>query len=141
MILPKLAGFYVPWSVALAASSAEPLQIGVPLTIELGGLSVPVVQSVLAIAGVLLARPLAPRRDGERRWLQQFSVTLIMTIAALAWVTESSPGVLFTFIVSIGLGFSGYALIETVGQQIEDLGKRLLASMTAAIQSFGGKPR
>ena len=139
--MPNLAGFYVPWSVALAASSAEPLPIGQALTLDLGDLQVPMVQATLAVAGVLLARPLAPRGENEQRLLQQISVTLIMMIVAVAWVTEGRPGVLFAFVVSIGLGFSGYALIAAIGQQIEDLFKRLLASMAAAITSFGAKPK
>lgn len=135
-----LASFYVPWTAALAASAAEPVAVA-PLVLPLGDVQVPVVQAVLAVAGVLLARPLAPRSAGERGWLRQISVTLIMAIVALAWVTESRPGVLFTFVVSIGLGFSGYALIAAIGDQVEGLGKRALRSMSAAIESFGRKPQ
>lgn len=132
-----LASFYVPWSAALAASTAEPIAVGAPLLIAVGDVQLPVVQAALAIAGVLLARPLAPRSAAEQGWLRQISVTLIMAIVAVAWVIESRPGVLFTFVVAIGLGFSGHALIASIGQQIEGVAKRALRSMTAALNSFG----
>jgi hypothetical protein len=137
---PHLASFYVPWSAALAASTVEPVKIGETF-VQVAGVSLPVVQTVLAIAGVLLARPLAPRRSGERGVLRQISVTLIMAIVAVAWAAQFVPGILFTFVVSIGLGFSGYALIETAGQQIQQLGKSVLASATAALETLGGKPK
>jgi hypothetical protein len=140
MTLHHLAGFYVPWSAALAASASEPVKVSAPV-LQIAGLDLPLVQVVLAIAGVLLARPLAPRRKQERGWLQQLSVTAIMTIVAVAWAVEERPGALFTFVVAIGLGFSGYALIQTAGEQVEAMGRRVLASITAAIDSFGGKPK
>jgi hypothetical protein len=135
-----LAGFYVPWSAALAASAAAPAAVQ-GAVVHVGGIDVPIVQSVLAAAGVLLARPLAPRRAPVLGVLQQISVTLIMIIVAVAGVLQETPGVLFTFVVSIGLGFSGYALIETAGQQVGAVAKAALASMLAALENIGGKTK
>ena len=134
-----LSSFYLPWSAALAASTAEPVTIGA-LTIEAGGFTIPIVQVVLAIAGVLLARPLARKKEAALPLSHFLIVTIAMLVVAVAWVTESHPGVLFTFVVSIGLGFSGYSLIETAGSGVEDLIKRVIAQ-AADLLSFKGSPK
>lgn len=104
------------------------------------GLDLPLIQSVLAIAGVLIARPLARKKEAALPLSHFLAVTLAMLILALAWVSESKPGVLFTFVVSIGLGFSGYALIEVAGKEIEAFVRRVLAQAVDAIK-FGGKAK
>lgn len=139
MTLHNLGGFYVPWSAALAAASAEPVVIG-PTVLRFEGMEVPLVQAVLAIAGVLLARPLARKREAALPVSHFLVVTAVMLIVALAWVVEAQPGVLFTFVVAIGLGFSGYSLIETAGEQMGDFVKRIVAQAADAV-SFKGKPK
>ena len=136
-----LSHFYAPWSAALAAASVEPAVAPAVFTIRFEGLELPALQLALAIAGVLMARPLAPRRTQEKGALRQILVTAIMLVLAVAWVAESKPGVLFTFVVSIGLGFSGYALIELAGKEIENVIKRLFASVSDAIGTIGGKQK
>lgn len=140
MSVHSLPGFYVPWSAALAASTAEPVTIGA-WVVRMYGVDVPVVQLVLAIAGVLMARPLARKKEAALPLTQFFLVTAIMLVIAVAWVLESPTGVLFTFVVAIGLGFSGYSLIETAGDQIAESIKRIITSATDALPSFKGKPK
>jgi len=125
-----LASFYLPWSVALATSTAEPATA--PLVWHAAGLELPVVQLALAISGVLLGRPLAPKRAGEKGLWRFTVVTIVMLIAACAWTIESKPGLLFTFVVSIGLGFTGYAAVETAGEEA-------LAWLRGRFQSGSGK--
>lgn len=138
--MTHLSSFYLPWAAALAASAAsDPSGTIGGTVLSFEGIDLPVVQAALAIAGVLMARPLAPRRQQERGWLRQILVTAIMLIIALAWVAQSQPGVLFTFAVAIGLGFSGYALIDLAGKEIENFVKRLFASVTEAIGGIGGR--
>lgn len=139
MSLQHLSGFYVPWSAALAASTAEPMVIG-PTVLQFEGMQVPVVQAVLAIAGVLMARPLARKKEAKLPLSHFLIVTTVMLIVALAYVVEAQPGVLFTFVVSIGLGFSGYSLIETAGEQVADFVKRVVSQAADAV-SFKGKPK
>lgn len=137
-----LTHFYVPWLTALAASALqEPAMPVAPLMISFDGLDVPVLQLVLAVAGVLMARPLAPRRDPPLGFVRSLLVTAIMVIAAVVWVADARPGVLFTFVVAIGLGFSGYSLIELAGREIEAFIKRIFAAATAAIDSITGKSK
>lgn len=134
MTLHDLPSFYLPWAAAaIAASTEAPIDTAHILHFE--GLELPVLQMGLAIAGVLMARPLAPRRAAESGWVKHGLVTVIMLLIALAWVTESHPGLLYTFVVSIGLGFSGYALIELAGTQIETFIKRIFSSAAAGLGS------
>lgn len=136
-----LSSFYGPWLLALAASSAgESGRLPRDLVVNIHGVDVPIVQLALAAAGVLMARPLAPRREQERGLLRQVLVTVIMMIVAASWALESRPGILFTFVVSIGLGFSGYALIELAGREIETVIKRIFAHVADTITSIGGGP-
>jgi len=138
--LPHLSDFYVPWSAALAVSTAEPVTIGAWM-VRMYGVDVPIVQLVLAIAGVLMARPLARKKEAALPLSQFLLVTAIMLVIACAWVLEAPTGVLFTFVVAIGLGFSGYSLIEAAGDQITDSIKRIVTSATDALPSFKGKPK
>lgn len=138
--MQQLSGFYLPWTAALTAAAAEgPATPGLVLRFE--GLELPVLQLALAVAGVLMARPLAPRRETERGWLRQLCVTAIMLIVAIAWVGEAQPGVLFTFVVSIGLGFSGYALVELAGREIENVIKRIFAQAAEMVGRMGPRDR
>lgn len=137
MSLQHLSTFYVPWAAALAASAAEPVPV-TPWVLHFGGLDLPVLQLGLAIAGVLLARPLARKREAELGWPSFLVVTAIMLIVAVAWVATSPANVLFTFVVAIGLGFSGYSLIETAGEQVQDFVKRAIGQVTDALK-IGGK--
>ena len=140
MTSAQFADFYVPWSGAMIVSAtSEPVLVSAPVVFAFGGLQLPLIQLVLAVAGVLLARPLAPRREGERGLLRQILVTVIMLVAAAAWVIESQPDMLFTFVVAIGLGYSGYALIELVGNELQATVKRLFATISDRITSFGSK--
>lgn len=136
-----LSGFYLPWLAAAAAAAQEPALTGPALILDVGGLQIPALQLVLAAAGVLMARPLAPRRDPPLGWIKSVLVTVIMLIAAMVWVADARPGVLFTFVVAIGLGFSGYALIELAGREIENFIKRIFTAATAALDSITRKPK
>lgn len=141
MIVPlsihKTASFYLPWLAAAAVAAQQPAAPEPALTIVFNGIELPVLQLVLAAAGVLLSRPLAPRRTPPLGMARQVLVTLIMLVIATTWAAESRPGMLFTFVVSIGLGFSGYALIEIAGQEIEAFVRRVFARATEMLNRIG----
>lgn len=129
------SGFYPPWFAALAVASGEPASAGATI-LRFEGIELPALQAVLAIAGVLMARPLARKKESTLPRSHFVIVTVIMLIAALAWVAQSRPGVLFAFVVAIGLGFSGYALVETAGNQIHEFFKRIFAVASDALGSI-----
>ena len=64
-------------------------------------------------------------------------VSLIMLIVVELWIVESRPGALFAFVVAIGLGFSGYSLIELVGAEIGSFIKRIIAIPTGKLSDPG----
>lgn len=144
MIVPlsiqKAASFYLPWLAAAAVAAQTPPEPHGALVITIDGMELPVLQLVLAAAGVLLSRPLAPRRTPPLGLGKQALVTIIMLLIALTWAAEARPGMLFTFVVSIGLGFSGFTLIEIAGQEIEAFVRRLFAKVTGMIDRIGKDP-
>lgn len=141
--IKQLAAFYGPWAMSvLAAAVGEPrlaAHAAPGMMLHVDSLAIPVLQAVLAVVGVLMARPLAPRREAEVGWLRFALVTAIMAIVAVIWVAQSRPGPLLTFVVSIGLGFSGYSLIEFAGREIEGMIKRLIG-LSAGTAPASGTP-
>lgn len=137
MSVAHQADFWAPWSLALAASQVEPSRIATPIILHVQGYDLSLIHTVLAVAGVLMARPLARKRESALPLSQFLVVTAIMMIVAVAFVAESHHGILFTFVVSIGLGFSGYSLIETAGDQIADFIKGIIAKVTDSLGSGG----
>lgn len=129
-----LAAFYGPWAASLVLAANERQLSGPVLTIQFDGLSVPIVQVALAAAGVLMARPLAPKRERAIGTGRFILVTAIMLIVAVVWAAQSQPGPLFAFVVAIGLGFSGYSLIELAGREIEAFIKNIFATASGALK-------
>lgn len=138
--MTHVGSFYVPWTAALVVAGTQPVAPAAGVTmLHFQGMTLPALQAVLAIAGVLMARPLARKNESTLPLWQFLIVTAIMLIVALAWVAESQPGVLFSFVVAIGLGFSGYAAVETAGQQIQDFVKRIFSTVTGVLGNLGVK--
>ncbi|MEQ1499157.1 MAG: hypothetical protein ABL914_10885 [Novosphingobium sp.] len=137
-VVPDLARFYLPW-LAAAAVAAEESAPSHALTVQFDGLSLPVLQLALALAGVLMARPLAPKRVPPLGWAKSLLVTVIMVLVAASWVIEARPGLLFAFVISIGLGFSGYALIELIGGQVQTFVKSVFEGAIGTLGKLTGK--
>lgn len=124
-----LAGFYAAWTPSLLFASSASKASPADVVIAAGGFEWPVVTLALAAIGVLAARPLAPKRNPPLSMAKNVLVSMIMLVAALLWVVDSRPGMLFAFVVSIGLGFSGYTLIELLGEEIGAYIKRAVAAL------------
>ncbi len=138
-VLTDIARFYPPWLAATTIAAADQAQPSHALILPFDGLDVPVLQLGLALAGVLMARPLAPRRVPPLGWAKSLLVTVIMLMISASWVIESQPGLLFAFVVSIGLGFSGYALIELIGEEVQNFIKSIIEGASSALSSLKGK--
>jgi len=114
--------FIAGWLPAMAAVSMAPApapDLGQMFLVNLGGVPVPVVTCLFAVLGIGLSRLLARRTEAKLGWPSFSAVTAIMLISALLWIIESRPSWLYAFVVSIGLGFSGYSLIELFGEQVK----------------------
>lgn len=113
--------FMIAWLPTMAAVSVTPPPapaLGQMFLVDLGGVPVPVVTCLFAVLGIGLSRLLARRTEAQLGWLSFAAVTAIMLIVVLLWIVESRPSWLYAFVVSIGLGFSGYSLIELFGEQV-----------------------
>lgn len=125
---PKFATAWLPTLAVSAAVNPAP-RLAEAFLVPIGGIQVPLLTCGLGLLGVLLARPLAKRRE-TTGWPGFLLVTAIMLIVVELWIVESRPGALFAFVIAIGLGFSGYSLIELVGTQISEFVKRIVAIPT-----------
>lgn len=135
LTFPKFLAGWVP-SLALVATVDPGPRLADMFAFDAGGVTVPPVTCLLGAAGVLLARPLARRSEGTLGWRGFALVSLIMLIVVQLWVLEYRPGALFAFVVAIGLGFSGYSLIELVGEEVRAFLKNIVGRASSAI---GGK--
>ena len=128
--------FLLGWVPALAASSVVP-DAAPPLAdamlVVVGGVPVPLVTCALGLLGVLMARPLARKSESALSWPLFALVSAIMLILVELWIIESRPGWLFAFVIALGLGFSGYSLIELLGDQMRDFIKDIMGKASGAI--------
>lgn len=134
--------FLAGWLPALAISTAAPADAEiVRWVISIEGQELPVITALLAAIGVLAARPLA-RAQEQKLPLWQFAlVTAIMLIVVELWVLHSQPGWLFAFVMAIGLGFSGYSLIELLGDELKGVVKSAFALVRDRVGSLFGKSK
>ncbi len=129
--------FILGWLPSLAVSAVMPaptigeVSPGDMAVVIAGGVPIPVVTCVLGLLGIALSRPLARRGEAQLSWTMFGLVSAIMLILVELWIIESRPGWLFAFVVSIGLGFSGYSLIEVLGAQAQDFVRGLLSRARA----------
>jgi hypothetical protein len=122
--------FLTVWLPTLAVAVVVPsthTPLGERFLIDLGGLPVPVVTCILGAIGIIAARPFTVRAEAELGWPLRLLVTFIMLILVQLWIIENRPGWLFAFVVAIGLGFSGFSLLEMFGAQVKEIVRRALS--------------
>lgn len=129
---PKFLAGWVP-ALAISASVHPSPRLADAIVLPISGVALPLVTCVLGALGVLLARPLARRAEQALALPLFLVVTAIMLITVQVWIIDSRPNALFAFVVSIGLGFSGYSLIELVGAQLRDIAGRVGATLSTSI--------
>jgi hypothetical protein len=125
--------FLPAWSGAAIAAGVRDSDAPVGqalLHIGWAGIDVPVVSAILAVLGVVLARPIAPKGPAPLTLWQTLCVYAITALLLLAWVVERRPGFLFTFVMSIGLSFSILSVLEVIGDQARGFFSRLAAAFT-----------
>lgn len=124
------------WLPTLAAALVVPdatVPLGDRFLIDVAGLPVPFVTCILGALGIFAARPFTRTAEQELGWKLRLLVTLIMLMVTQLWIVESRPGWLFAFVVAIGLGFSGYSLLELFGAQVQDFIRRAFEGATGTI--------
>lgn len=123
--------FVTGWVPAVAlASVVDPApRLADAFILPIGGVSVPLVTCALGALGVLLARPLARRQESTLPLPLFLVVSAIMFLTVEIWIIDSRPPALFAFVIAIGLGFSGFSLIELVGDQVREFAARLITAL------------
>lgn len=125
------------WLPTLAVAVVVP-DVATPLgdrfLVDAWGLPIPVVTCILGAIGIISARPFTVRAEADLGWKLRLLVSFIMLVLVELWIIESRPGWLFAFVVAIGLGFSGFSLLELFGEQVKDFVRRAFASATNTIK-------
>lgn len=134
--------FFMLWLPTFAVAAVVP-GVQTPLSerfiVDLAGLPVPVVTCILGLVGILAARPFTVRAEAELGWKLRLLVSFIMLLLVELWILESRPGWLFAFVVAIGLGFSGFSMLELFGEQVKDFIRRAFAGATNTIKPSGSE--
>lgn len=129
--------FLKVWLPTLAVAIVVPdvqTPLGDRFLFELHGLPIPVVTCILGAVGIIAARPFTVRAEADLGWKLRLLVSFIMLVVTQLWIIESRPGWLFAFVVSIGLGFSGYSLLELFGEQVSGFARRALGRALSSIE-------
>lgn len=132
--------FLKVWLPTLAVAIVVPdvqTPLGDRFLFEFHGLPIPVVTCILGAVGIIAARPFTVRAEAELGWPLRWLVTFIMLVLVQLWIIENRPGWLFAFVVAIGLGFSGYSLLELFGEQVKDFIRRAFAAAGNSIKKDG----
>ncbi|WP_157081122.1 hypothetical protein [Novosphingobium naphthalenivorans] len=127
---PKFAAGWLPMLAVTAAVDPVP-RLADAFAFRLGGFIVPPVTCVLGLLGVVMARPLVRKQEQALGLPLFLLVSAILLIMVELWILDSRPGALFAFVIAIGVGFSGYSLIELAGGQVKDMARRVLARGSA----------
>lgn len=122
--------FAVAWLPALAfTASVDPAPgLSDAIVWRLAGVQLPVITCFLGLLGICLARPLARREESTLSLPLFLVVSAIMLVVVEIWIIDNRPGALLTFVIAIGLGFSGYSLIEVAGEQVRAIAGRILSA-------------
>lgn len=132
--------FLTVWLPMMAVSIVVPdarTPLGDRFLVDLAGLPIPVVTCILGAVGIIAARPFTVRAEAQLGWPLRLLVGFILLVTVQLWIIESRPGWLFAFVVSIGLGFSGYSLLELFGEQVKDLVRRAFSRAGSTISPSG----
>lgn len=134
--------FLSVWLPTLAVAIVVPdmqTPLGDRFLIDLYGLPIPVVTCILGLIGIIAARPFTVRAEKDLGWRLRLLVSFIMLVVVELWIIESRPGWLFAFVVAIGLGFSGFSLLELFGDQVKDFVRRAFAGAANTIKGPDGQ--
>jgi hypothetical protein len=94
-----------------------------PAVVEVLGLSIPVASTLLSILGVVLARLVVGAREGWKAG--DIALTGALCLIAFALVTELRPGPGVAVAWGVGIGASGFGVIELLRKGASELMKRL----------------
>lgn len=117
-------------SLAHAAGPAMPPSFGPPL-IVIFGFDVPVLSALFGVLGVLLARRVAPPSAVDARLGREgrAALTVLLALGVLALIIAGQKQPIVALGWSIGLGFSGIAVVELLASAV-------MGSARVALKAF-----
>lgn len=131
-----LAGWLPAFAITTAVPEVAPEAVRqLRWIVEIGGFPIPLGACLWGALGIALSRPLARKGEAQLGWPLFLVVSLIMLILVELWIIETWPSWLYSFVVSIGLGFAGYSVIELIGEQA----KEFIRSIGARAKEMIGK--
>jgi len=99
-----------------------------PAIVQIFGESVPLMAMGLSLAGVVLARFIAPPAKRVLSRVQTWALTLLLCVIDFAAVVTLQPGSGMAVVYGVGLGFSGMLTIEFFGRRVTHVLKALTES-------------
>lgn len=111
-------------SVVIAAPS-----IG-PAIVTVFGEAIPLMAMSLSIAGLVLARMVAPPSKGPTTKGRAVALTTLLCVIDVAAVLTLKPGPGMAVAAGVGLGFSGILAVQFFGDRV----KAVLSAMTGGLK-------
>ena len=95
------------------------IRLAGPTVISLLGYDLPVLSALLACVGAILTLAVAPAPARRFHAAQKWALRILLVLIALALVIHDQKTPLIALGWGIGLGFSGYTVIELLGAVAE----------------------
>jgi hypothetical protein len=140
MSFGKFSLAWLPTAAVTATVDPAP-RLADAFALSIGGITVPPVTCLLGLLGVVLARPLVRKKESTLGLPAFLLVSAILLITVQLWILESRPGALFAFVIAIGVGFSGYSLIELLGDQVRSLARGIVSRNASAPEGGAKEPK
>jgi hypothetical protein len=96
-----------------------------PAIVTILGENIPLMAMGLSLAGVVLARFIAPPAKRVLTRAQAWALTLLLCLIDFAAVLTLQPGSGMAVVYGVGLGFSGMLTIEFFGRRVSHVLKAL----------------
>lgn len=96
-------------------------------------------RALAAILGVMLIRPMAPAGSPPLSRGKRLALGLALTIGAAIYAVERLESYLPSFVIAVGIGFSGQSIVELIGREALDIVRERIAGVRAAIGALFSK--
>lgn len=124
-------------TASLAQAASRQTVIG-PAEMVIFGASVPVWSALFGLAGLVLARRVAPISAAEEHLDRQgrAALTVLLAIGVMALIIAGEKRPIVALAWSVGLGFSGMAFINLVADGVTHFAKLVMDSFASSIAAM-----
>ena len=96
-------------------------------------------RALVAILGVMLIRPMAPAGSPPLSKGKRLALGMALTIGAAIYAVERLESYLPSFVIAVGIGFSGQSIVELIGREALNIARERIASVRAAVGTLFSK--